>query len=77
MKENVMHYCMIACWICCKVNKYISNSGLIIIIIIIIIINQGTNVRRCPMPLSLFDAIFVSPKQRGIILVLMPHTILL
>src|SRR6218665_730104 len=37
----------------------------VIIIIIIIIINQGTNARRCPMPFSLFDAIFVSPKQRG------------
>jgi len=33
---------------------------IIIIIIIIIIINQGTNARRrrCPMPFSLFDAIF-------------------
>src|SRR6218665_975779 len=50
---------------------------LIIIIIIIIIINQGTNARRCPMPFSLFDAIFVSPKQRGIVLVLMHHTSLL
>src|SRR6218665_3337274 len=46
-------------------------------IIIIIIINQGTNARRCPMPFSLFDAIFVSPKQRGIVLVLMHHTSLL
>src|SRR6218665_3288100 len=45
--------------------------------IIIIIINQGTNARRCPMPFSLFDAIFVSPKQRGIVLVLMHHTSLL
>src|SRR6218665_2556924 len=49
----------------------------IIIIIIIIIINQGTNARRCPMPFSLFDAIFVYPKQRGIVLVLMHHTSLL
>src|SRR6218665_2919225 len=44
---------------------------------IIIIINQGTNARRCPMPFSLFDAIFVSPKQRGIVLVLMHNTSLL
>ena len=44
---------------------------------IIIIINQGTNARRCLMPFSLFDAIFVSPKQRGIVLVLMHHTSLL
>ena len=42
-----------------------------------IIINQGTNARRCPMPFSLVDAIFVPPKQRGIVLVLMHHTILL
>ena len=34
-------------------------------LIIIIIINQGTNARRCPMPFSLFDAIFVSPKKGG------------
>ena len=27
---------------------------------IIIIINQGTSARRCPLPFSLFDAIFVS-----------------
>src|SRR6218665_3056644 len=46
-------------------------------VIIIIIINQRTNARRCPMPFSLFDAIFVSPKQRGIVLVLMHHTSLL
>ena len=46
-------------------------------IIITIINNQGTNARRCPMPLSLFDAIFDFPKQRGIVLVLMRHTSLL
>src|SRR6218665_3564902 len=45
--------------------------------IIIVIINQGTNACRCPMPFSLFDAIFVSPKQRGIVLVLMHQTSLL
>jgi len=43
----------------------------------IIIINQGTDARRCPMPFLLFDVIFVSPKQHGIVLVLMHHAILL
>src|SRR6218665_3358050 len=39
-------------------------------------VNQGTNARRCPMPFSLFYSIFVFLKQRGIVLVLMRHTIL-
>src|SRR6218665_3414619 len=59
LRSNLFNHLIVLLYLVNNFAFILSCPAFTFIIIIIIIINQGTNARRCPMPFSLFDAIFV------------------